>query len=68
VLALKLSNGFFFFLFWIWGMVFKFAANPEARKLDGYLFNERLKKIDLGQWNRDQANREKVFEKFRSFF
>lgn len=45
-----------------------FAANPEARKLDGYLFNERLKKIDLGQWNRDQANREKVFEKFRSFF
>lgn len=45
-----------------------FAANPEARKLDGYLFNERLKKIDLGQWNRDQANREKVFERLRSFF
>ncbi|EFP91078.2 uncharacterized protein PGTG_16940 [Puccinia graminis f. sp. tritici CRL 75-36-700-3] len=45
-----------------------FAANPEARKLDGYLFNERLKKIDLGQWNHDQANRAKVFEKLQSLF
>ncbi|POW17932.1 hypothetical protein PSTT_00134 [Puccinia striiformis] len=45
-----------------------FAANPEARKLDGYLFNERLNKIDLGEWNRDQTNRQKVFEKLRSLF
>ncbi|KNZ63032.1 hypothetical protein VP01_1194g2 [Puccinia sorghi] len=45
-----------------------FAANPEARKLHGYLFNERLKQIQLGQWNHDQTNRQKVFEKFCSFF
>ncbi|KAH9465378.1 hypothetical protein MJO29_007134 [Puccinia striiformis f. sp. tritici] len=45
-----------------------FAANPEARKLDGYLFNERINKIDLGEWNRDQTNRQKVFEKLRSLF
>jgi hypothetical protein len=46
----------------------QFAANPEAKKLDGYLFNERLKKIDLGQWNHDQANRAKVFDKLQSLF
>jgi hypothetical protein len=27
-----------------------------------------LKKIDLGQWNHDQANRAKVFDKLQSLF
>lgn len=45
-----------------------FAANPEAKKVDGYLFNENLKKVELGLWNQDQKNRERLFDKLRSLF
>ncbi|KAG0150796.1 hypothetical protein CROQUDRAFT_652048 [Cronartium quercuum f. sp. fusiforme G11] len=45
-----------------------FAANPEARKLTGWSFNERMRPIEPSGWAREVTNQDKVFQRCERFF